>query len=47
MDLDTPLDSCNWYDTGNFLQTCIKNSLLETKSIEISRSNVMVVLDFP
>ncbi len=22
------LDSCSWYDIGNFLQICIKNSLL-------------------
>ncbi len=28
MDLSALLDSCNWYDIGNFLQTCIKNSLL-------------------
>ncbi len=35
MDLSALLDSCSWYDIGNFLQTCIKNSLLPTKSIEI------------
>ena len=35
-DLGALLDSCSWYDSGNFLQTCIKNSLLQTKSIEIS-----------
>ena len=35
MDLGALLDSCSWYDIGNFLQTCIKNSLLQTKSIEI------------
>ncbi len=29
------LDSCSWDDIGNFLQTCIKNSLLQTKSVEI------------
>ncbi len=34
-DLGALLDSCNWDDIGNFLQTCIKNSLLQTKSIEI------------
>ncbi len=35
MDLGALLDSCIWHDIGNFLQTCIKNSLLQTKSIEI------------
>ena len=34
MDLCTLLDSCSWYDIGNFLQTFIK-TLLQTKSIEI------------
>ncbi len=34
-DLGALLDSCSWDDIGNFLQTCIKNSLLPTKSIEI------------
>ena len=34
MDLGTLLASCTWYDIGNFLQTCIKNSLLQTKSLE-------------
>ncbi len=34
-DLGALLDSCSWSDTGNFLQTCIKNSLLQPKSIEI------------
>ncbi len=29
------LDSCSWDDIGNFQQTRIKNSLLQTKSIEI------------
>ncbi len=33
-DLDL-LDSCSWDNIGNFLQTCIKNSQLHTKSIEI------------
>ncbi len=32
-DLGALLDSCSWSDIGNFLQTCIKNSLLQTKSI--------------
>ncbi len=27
-DLGALLDSCSWDDIGNFLQTCIKNSLL-------------------
>ncbi len=27
-DLGALLDSCRWDDIGNFLQTCIKNSLL-------------------
>ncbi len=35
MDLGALLDSCSWYDIGNFLQTCIENSLLQSKSIEI------------
>ena len=35
MDVGALLDSCSWYDIANFLQTCIKNSLLQTKSIEI------------
>ncbi len=30
MDLGTLLDSCSWYDIGNYLQTCIKISLLQT-----------------
>ncbi len=34
-DLGALLDSCSWDDFGNFLQTCIKNSLQQTKSIEI------------
>ncbi len=34
-DLGALLDSCSWNDIGNFLQTCIKNSLLQTKSFEI------------
>ncbi len=34
-DLGALLDSCGWGDIGNFLQTCIKNSMLQTKSIEI------------
>ncbi len=34
-DLGALLDSCSWDDIGKFLQTCIKNSLLQTKSIEI------------
>ncbi len=34
-DLSVLLDSCSWDDIGNFLQTCIKNSLLQTKSVEI------------
>ncbi len=34
-DLGALLDSCSWDDNGNFLQTCIKNSLLQTKSNEI------------
>ncbi len=34
-DLGALLDGCSWDDIGNFLQTCIKNSLLQTKSIEI------------
>ncbi len=34
-DLGALLDSCSWDDIANFLQTCIKNSLLQTKSIEI------------
>ncbi len=34
-DLGALLDSCSWDDIGNFLQTCIKNSLVQTKSIEI------------
>ncbi len=34
-DLGALLDSCSWDDIGNFLQTCIKNSELQTKSIEI------------
>ncbi len=34
-DLCALLDSCSWDDIGNCLQTCIKNSLLQTKSIEI------------
>ncbi len=29
------LDTCSWYENGNFLQTCIKNPLLYTKPIEI------------
>ncbi len=33
-DLGAMLDSCSWDDIGNFLQTCIKNSLLQTKSIK-------------
>ncbi len=35
MDLADLLDSCSWYAIGNFLPTCIKNSLLPTKPIEI------------
>ena len=35
MDLGALLDSCSWYDIGKFLQTYIKNSLQQTKSIEI------------
>ncbi len=34
-DLGALLDSCSWDDIGNFQQTCIKNSRLQTKSIEI------------
>ncbi len=34
-DLGALLDSCSWDDIGIFLQTCIKNSLVQTKSIEI------------
>ncbi len=34
MDLGALLDSCNWYGISNFLQTFIKNSLLQTKSVE-------------
>ncbi len=35
-DLGALLDSCSWDDIGNFfLLTCIKNSLLQTKSIEM------------
>ncbi len=34
-DLGALLGSCSWSDIANFLQTCIKNSLLQTKSIEI------------
>ncbi len=35
-DLGALLDSCSWDDSGNFLQTCIKNSLLHwLKSTEI------------
>ncbi len=34
-DLGALLDSCSWDDIGNFLQACIKNSLLQTKSTEI------------
>ncbi len=30
-DLGALLDSCSWDDIANFLQTCIKNSLLQTK----------------
>ncbi len=33
MDLGILLDSCSWYDIDNFLQTCIKHSLQQTKSI--------------
>ncbi len=29
-DLGALLDSCSWNDIGNFRQTCIKNSLLQT-----------------
>ncbi len=35
MDLGALLYNCSYYDIGNFLQTCIENSLLQTKSIEI------------
>ncbi len=31
MDIGALLDSCSWYDISNFLQTCIKTSLLQTK----------------
>ncbi len=31
MDVGALLDSCSWYDIGNILQPCIKNSLLQTK----------------
>ena len=34
-DLGALLDTCSWDDIGNFLQIYIKNSLLQTKSIEI------------
>ncbi len=34
-DLGALVDSCSWDDIGNFLHTCIKHSLLQTKSIEI------------
>ena len=34
-DLGALLDSWSWDDIGNFLQTFIKNSLVQTKSIEI------------
>ncbi len=34
-DLGALLDSCSRDDLGNFLQTCIKKSLLQTKSTEI------------
>ncbi len=34
-DLGALLDSCSWDEIGNFLQTCIKKSLLQTKSTEI------------
>ncbi len=34
-DLGALLDSCSWDDIGNFQQTCIKNSRLQIKSIEI------------
>ncbi len=33
MDLGALLDSSSWNDIRNFLQTCIKNALLQTKSI--------------
>ncbi len=42
-DLDALLDTCSWDDIGNFLQTCIKNSLLQTKSTEIWFSSYTVV----
>ncbi len=35
MDLGALLGSCSWNGIGNFLQTCIKNSLLQTISVEI------------
>ncbi len=35
MDFGALLDICSWHDIGNFLQTCIKNSLLQTESNEI------------
>ncbi len=39
MDLGALPDSCSSYDIGNFLQTCIKNSLLQTKSIDYACVN--------
>ncbi len=35
MELCCLLDICSWFDKWHFLQTCIKNSLLQTKTIEI------------
>ncbi len=34
-DLSALLDSFSWDAMGNFLETCIKNSLLQTKSFEV------------
>ncbi len=47
-DLGALLDSCSWDDIGNFLQTCIKKSLLQTKPIEIGLNitgNVVLTLN--
>ena len=35
VDLYDLLNKCSWYDNDNFLETCIKNPLLENKSLKI------------
>ncbi len=45
MDLGVLLDSCGLYGIDNFLQTCIKNSLLQTLLL-LSHSALLYMYQF-